>query len=150
MPSPRPSPFADDGARGDRRASSDPAVRTASQARRAVSRVLVGAGPVHATAEADAHLAATELVTNAIRHAGGVTGFETRIEECGGLLRIAVEDADPRHPRTDRAALHDFSTLGGRGWAIVRELAATCAVQTLPTGGKRITVTLPLTDRTAT
>ncbi|MFF4345307.1 ATP-binding protein [Kitasatospora sp. NPDC001540] len=130
----------------------DAPVATAAQARRFVQQLLHEAGPVTAAGEANALLAVSELVTNANRHAGGVTAFSARTETAhpadgrppGLRLRITVEDADSRLPHSPRRALLDPTRPGGRGWALVVMLATTCEISVLPGGGKRISVTLPL------
>lgn len=94
------------------------------------------------TARDNAHLAATELISNAIRHGGGVTAFHADLSPDSSRLCLRVEDADPRLPRTPDDV--DRFEPGGRGWAIVRRLADTCAVTLLPGAGKRITVTFAL------
>ena len=64
--------------------------------------LLAGAPAAHADAVDDAVLITTELVTNAIVHAG--TTFHVVVELQGRLLRIAVVDGCTRPPRrrTDR------------------------------------------------
>ncbi|MFJ9523621.1 ATP-binding protein [Kitasatospora sp. NPDC101801] len=90
---------------------------------------------------ADAHLAATELVANAHRHAGGLTGFRAHIDHRHRRLVVDVEDADDRHPVGGRLDQRDPETPGGRGWALVQILASTSAIEALPGGGKRIRTT---------
>ncbi|MGG2461221.1 ATP-binding protein [Streptomyces sp. RGM 3693] len=88
---------------------------------------------------ADALLITSELVTNALRHAGGVTGFAARIS--GGRLELTVEDASAVHPfvpSDDRDG-----RIGGYGWSLVRRLATSVAIT--PTAlGKGIHVALRL------
>ncbi|MFF0629096.1 ATP-binding protein [Streptomyces sp. NPDC004296] len=88
---------------------------------------------------ADALLITSELVTNALRHAGGVTGFTARIR--GDRLEVTVEDASPVHPFVppdDRNG-----RIGGYGWSLVRRLATSVAIT--PTAlGKGIHVALRL------
>ncbi|RAJ39966.1 anti-sigma regulatory factor (Ser/Thr protein kinase) [Kitasatospora sp. SolWspMP-SS2h] len=135
---------------------SAPMVRTAAHAREALSGLLRAAG-ASAEVEMQAHLVATELVTNANRHAGGITGFHARIEGAGaatrakpsgvgrpGRLRIEVEDADARVPHADEGALTDVERWGGRGWALVLKLCSSVDVVALPEGGKRISTTVDL------
>lgn len=132
---------------------------TPARARRFVRQLLRDAGPAAATdGEADALLAVSELVTNANLHGGGVTAFTARTEAAPPAtdrstvddrtprlrLRVVVEDADSRPPRSHPRALLDPARPGGRGWALVTRLAATCEVTVLPGGGKRISVTLAL------
>ncbi|GAA4877615.1 ATP-binding protein [Kitasatospora terrestris] len=126
----------------DQTAHPFPPVRTAAQARAAVAVALAGHPGACARLRGDARLAVTELVTNAIRHAGGVTGFAVRTSGGGRVLTIDVEDATDAHPRGDAANLQDPTRLGGRGWPLVLLLAASWEIHPLPGGGKRIRVTL--------
>ncbi|MFC8720415.1 ATP-binding protein [Kitasatospora sp. NPDC057198] len=117
-------------------------VRTAAEARAAVTEALAGHPAVGGRLLGDACLAVTELVTNAIRHAGGVTGFAARAGEGGRVLTIEVEDACDAHPRGDRANLEDPTRLGGRGWPLIQLVASDWEIHPLPGGGKRIRVVL--------
>ena len=68
-------------------------------------------------------LAASELVTNAVRHAGAVTGrLGATLALGGGWLRFEVADGDPALPDFGRGA--DVEAEGGRGLMIVGLLAA--------------------------
>ncbi|WP_328535362.1 ATP-binding protein [Streptomyces sp. NBC_00344] len=88
---------------------------------------------------ADALLVTSELVTNAFRHGGGLTGF---IAECGpDGLRLVVADASSDPPATTPRPAGQF--IGGYGWPLVCRLAKSVAVT--PTGtGKRVEAILPL------
>lgn len=119
-------------------------VESAAQARALVGRVLHGTVAAGTQVEADALLVTTELVVNAIRHAGGVTAFAAALDPGAAVLHVTVEDADPRHPRGAAADLDDATRIGGRGWPLVRLLATTVDVRALPGGGKRIHITLTL------
>ncbi|MFD9687199.1 ATP-binding protein [Kitasatospora sp. NPDC059146] len=90
---------------------------------------------------ADVKLAATELVVNAHRHAGGLTGFHARIDHERRRLVVDVEDADERHPTGEPLDQRAPEAPGGRGWALVQILAHTCRIEPLPNGGKRIRAT---------
>ncbi|MEV0846956.1 ATP-binding protein [Streptomyces sp. NPDC049954] len=92
-------------------------------------------------ARTDALLAVSELVTNAIRHGGGLTGFTARLTPDGLLLHI--EDADERPPVTRDPLAGPGIAVGGYGWPLVCRIAREVAVAPLPEGGKRITVLLP-------
>ncbi|MDX3853972.1 ATP-binding protein [Streptomyces sp. AK02-01A] len=82
----------------------------------------------------DVLLVVSELVTNAIRHADGVTAF--RISARTGAVEIMVRDASPRLPRHKE---HGADWLpGGYGWPLVRQLAEV-TVLPLESGGKVIT-----------
>lgn len=67
--------------------------------------------------EDDAILVLSELVTNAVLHAGGARRI--RVDCAGGRIRISVHDADPRPARM--AA--DVPAVGGRGLRIVARLS---------------------------
>ncbi|MEV7596012.1 ATP-binding protein [Kitasatospora sp. NPDC089797] len=90
---------------------------------------------------ADVELAATELVVNAHRHAGGLTGFHARIDHEHRRIVVEVEDADDRHPAGEPLDQRAPEEPGGRGWALVQILAHTCRIEPLPDGGKRISAT---------
>ncbi|MEV6261041.1 ATP-binding protein [Streptomyces sp. NPDC051784] len=118
----------------------------AADARDVVTRLLEeefcglgGEGPADVVV-ADALLVTSELVTNAVRHGGGLTGFEARITDDGLLLTVA--DASPRAPVTaerDPGAM----PIGGYGWMLVRRLAKHVTVRHLP-GGKHIVALVAL------
>lgn len=63
-------------------------------------------------------LAVSELVTNAIQHAGGVTGFGLRAGE--ETVTVHVADASPAPPRQRDTPPWEP---GGFGWPLVLELA---------------------------
>ncbi|MER7985195.1 ATP-binding protein [Streptomyces noursei] len=88
---------------------------------------------------ADALLITSELVTNALRHAGGVTGFTAHIS--GDRLEITVEDASPVRPFVPSDARD--GRIGGYGWSLVGRLA-TSVVITSTAFGKGIHVALCL------
>ncbi|WP_245194670.1 ATP-binding protein [Kitasatospora phosalacinea] len=127
---------------GTLRARAVGGVRTAAEARAVVAEVLGRHPEVGDRLLGDARLAVTELVTNAIRHAGGVTGFAARTSGGGRVLTIEVEDASDAHPLDDRTVLGDPARLGGRGWPLVQLVATGWEVRPLPGGGKRIRVVL--------
>ncbi|MFD5818571.1 ATP-binding protein [Streptomyces sp. NPDC127038] len=115
--------------------------------RQAVRRALAGrSGGLTRDAEdaaGDVLLVASELVTNAMLHGGGVTGFDvTRTERA---VRLSVSDRSDRLP----VAVDQFDEVGrmrvgGRGWMIVCTLASDVVVSRLRAGGKRITAEVPL------
>ncbi|MER6319642.1 ATP-binding protein [Streptomyces sp. NPDC001581] len=98
-----------------------------------------GSGPGDAVI-ADALLVTSELVTNAFRHGGGLTGFTAETD--GRTLTITVSDASSEAPCT--AADHGALSEGGFGWELVHLLARRVSVALLPGGGKTIEVTLAL------
>lgn len=79
----------------------------------------------------DAILLADELVTNAVRHAGGATALLV----CGtpSWLRVEVTDSSPVPPAlTEPRPGHDR----GRGLLLVERLSSAWGTQLLPPGGK--------------
>ncbi|MFI9150999.1 ATP-binding protein [Streptomyces sp. NPDC053367] len=74
-------------------------------------------------------LVVSELVTNAIRHAGGATGFELRTDR--GAVVVTVTDASPLPPRPRRTPACEP---GGFGWPLVLKLASKVDVRKGPEG----------------
>ncbi|MGW0363030.1 ATP-binding protein [Streptomyces sp. NPDC002990] len=110
------------------------------QARDAVAEFLARLRPFPSpTATQDAVLLASELVTNAIRHAGAVTLMKLRAD--GGSIQVIVQDPSPALPQERDP---DFTgRTGGFGWAMIQQIASTVAVQARPGQGKVIAATLP-------
>lgn len=90
---------------------------------------------------ADALLVTSELVTNAIRHGGGLTAFDLWITEDGLILNVG--DASPCLPVTTDLDKRRKDQIGGFGWPLVCRLARHVAVTALP-DGKQITVLIRL------
>ncbi|MEU5715329.1 ATP-binding protein [Streptomyces sp. NPDC020403] len=120
--------------------------RNAAAAREIVTRLLdaqfcglSGEGPADVVV-ADALLVTSELVTNAVKHGGGLTGFTAEIVD-GGLL-VTVDDASTRPPVTTE---HDpaVASVGGYGWLLVRRLTKRVSVTYVP-GGKSIVALIAL------
>ncbi|MGP4044646.1 ATP-binding protein [Streptomyces sp. 2A115] len=106
---------------------------------RDVTRGYLSAVAARVGAETDAVLlVVSELVTNAVRHAGGVTRFH--LAAGPGTVTVSVEDASSTTPQPRRT---DPLKPGGFGWHLVRELAADVQVSTWP-GGKTVSAVLPL------
>ncbi|MFE5627356.1 ATP-binding protein [Streptomyces virginiae] len=105
------------------------------QAREQARRVLADCG-APAVLVADVLTVVSELVANAIRHAGGVTGFD--IHRRAGLIVIEVSDRSLRlpHPRPQPA-----DGPGRFGWRLVKTLAPTVFIR-FRRGGKTITAAL--------
>jgi anti-sigma regulatory factor (Ser/Thr protein kinase) len=82
---------------------------------------------------ADAALVVSELVTNAVRHAG--TEMELTLELAEGTLTIRVRDHGPGMPRLIPPAERGF---GGQGLAIVARLAQAWGVVVEDGGGKAV------------
>lgn len=81
----------------------------------------------------DAVLLLSELVTNAVLHAGTTIDVAIRLD--GEVLRVEVGDGNPTLPR-----VRHFSMLSGtgRGLALVAGTATHWDVEPLPSGGKRV------------
>ncbi|MFF3977916.1 ATP-binding protein [Streptomyces sp. NPDC001828] len=84
-------------------------------------------------------LVVSELVTNALRHAGGATALRFAADR--SLLHISVWDSSPEPPRERTPDLRGYE--GGFGWVLVRRLARSVAVTPCAEGGKSICVALP-------
>ncbi|MFD3803106.1 ATP-binding protein [Streptomyces sp. NPDC058611] len=85
-------------------------------------------------------LLVSELVTNALRHAGAVTALHLRADR--HLIHVTVEDPSSAHPQ-DRSP--DLSgRTGGFGWPLVQRLAQSVTVVQPQFGpGKAIIAALP-------
>lgn len=86
----------------------------------------------------DALLVVSELVTNALLHAGAVTRFSARL--VGDELLLRVGDSSGDVPRTRASAP---GSPGGHGWKIVQRLCARVQVDREP-DGKTVTAVLAL------
>ncbi|MGA4950879.1 ATP-binding protein [Streptomyces lydicamycinicus] len=116
----------------------------AAEARNFVHDLLHKIGsPVDDLALVDALLVTTELVTNAQRHGGGLTGFTARVVE--GCLEVAVEDGSAHCPTagSPQTPGRDPGVTGGYGWPLIQRLARSVEITATVTG-KTIRVTLPL------
>ena len=109
--------------------------RSASLARRFVTGVLTDCG--RADAADVAALLVTELVTNAVLHAG--SDVEVSVDApAGDHIRVEVFDESPVAPSPRR---HSLTAATGRGLQLVAELARAWGVDPVP-DGKRIWFTL--------
>ncbi|MFD5142092.1 ATP-binding protein [Streptomyces sp. NPDC058401] len=113
-----------------------PGLRCAD-ARRAAREALAGLGLGQRVLD-DVLTVVAELVTNAIRHAGGVTGF--RIRSLPEAVAIEVSDASPLLPCSPGTPV---SVPGGFGWLLVNKLAHRTEIRS-GRDGKTITAYLPL------
>ncbi|MFK4065174.1 ATP-binding protein [Streptomyces sp. NPDC029674] len=106
-------------------------------------RAVLRQGHPHAAdmAVADAVLVTSELVTNALRHGGGLRGFHCRVRY--DHVEITVEDGSDAVPVV--RARTGLLVSGGHGWPTVCRLADDVTVTRLPGGGKRIVALVPLT-----
>ncbi|WP_129843404.1 ATP-binding protein [Streptomyces sp. RFCAC02] len=92
---------------------------------------------------ADILLVTSELVTNAIRHGGGVTGFSAAVS--GNDLLLSVSDDSDELPRTvTHSDAAGRPAVGGYGWPLINRLSSDVSVVPGAGGGKTIHVVVPL------
>jgi anti-sigma regulatory factor (Ser/Thr protein kinase) len=116
-----------------------PPPASAAAARERVRELLLLAGvDLDSITAADALLVTSELVTNAIRHGGGVVAFRAGVDD--GRLHLSVADADPRLPV---ARTGTVGRPGGYGWPLIQRLAERVDCTTRA-DGKTITTALLL------
>ncbi|HUR51285.1 MAG TPA: ATP-binding protein [Mycobacteriales bacterium] len=89
------------------------------EARQATRSVLQG-WQVPAQVVDDALLVVSELVTNAVRHAGESSTLELELDQDGSSLRVALADGSTESP-SPRPAPH--AAEGGRGMTIMAALS---------------------------
>lgn len=118
--------------------------RSASEARCLIEDLVRARFPAHRDAGpaaervADMLLVISELVTNAIRHGGGVAGLWAALDADG--LRLAVRDHSDALPFVTPRTPEDPVPVGGYGWPMIRRLASEVHVTPCPGGGKEIRV----------
>ncbi|MGW7102386.1 ATP-binding protein [Streptomyces sp. NPDC054838] len=83
-------------------------------------------------------LVVSELVTNALRHAGGTCTVDLTAHT--GSIEIAVHDASPHPPLLRTPDLNGGA--GGFGWPMINRLAHTTRITHRPTGGKTVSALL--------
>jgi anti-sigma regulatory factor (Ser/Thr protein kinase) len=113
-------------------------IHTPERAREVTRRFLSVVAPNGESGADAVVLVVSELVTNAVRHAGGVTGF--RLEVGMGTVTVAVQDASPAPPRP---LPMDAREPGGFGWHLVQELSTDVQVH-LHSTGKTVWAAVPL------
>lgn len=121
--------------------------RAAGEARRAACEALLSWGIAHL--QETAALLVSELVTNVVQHTRtGSSLMVLRLEATQAILRIQVEDGDPRLPQPRRPASLDESGFGlvvvealARRWGLRRTAAgkAVWAELDIRPGGQVIT-----------
>ncbi|MEV0846955.1 ATP-binding protein [Streptomyces sp. NPDC049954] len=127
------------------------ALRPAEARERVHDLLLPLTPPVDVLVLADAVLVASELVTNALRHGGGVTGF--RVALVDGMIEVTASDRSGQPPvrqdagdaqgAADRGDLAGGGGLpGGYGWPLVCRIAWTEVTRTAT--GKTIRAWIPL------
>lgn len=93
----------------------------------------------------DLILVVSELVTNAVRHGGGIAAFDVALTPEG--VRLNVRD----HSAAVPVSLHGHGVLprahqaNGYGWPLINRLSSEVDVQRRAAGGKTISVLVPLT-----
>ncbi|MFF8971670.1 ATP-binding protein [Streptomyces sp. NPDC014995] len=139
--------------RGDELARTGPAlvapVTTAASAR-AYTRAVVDAcwnAPARPAREEDVIdllLVVSEMVSNAIRHGGGLAGFDVTPVHDG--IRLAVHDHSDVVPSAayGSGALPAVHHGNGYGWPLIIKLAREITIARRPSGGKTISVFVPV------
>ncbi|MFE7766989.1 ATP-binding protein [Streptomyces sp. NPDC057438] len=126
------------------------AITTAAAARRRV-RALVAerwrspAGAASEEAVVDLLLVVSELVTNAIRHGGGLAAFDVHLTPVGVLLSVRDHSAAVPVDLHGHGALPRAHEGNGYGWPLINRLSRQVRVVHHAAGGKTITVLVPLT-----
>ncbi|MFD5556436.1 ATP-binding protein [Streptomyces sp. NPDC127068] len=115
---------------------------TAGEARRLVLALVGGPAVPDDPAVIDLLLVTSELVTNALTHGGGVTGFEATVVPDG--VRLTVCDRSEVVPAAhDRDGFPRPHLGGGYGWPLIVRLAREISVTRLPEGGKAVHALVP-------
>ncbi|MBT2418980.1 ATP-binding protein [Streptomyces sp. ISL-22] len=123
---------------------------TSAAAARSYVRAVVGdhwhapAGPAGERAVTDLLLVVSELVTNAIRHGGGLAGFEVDLLPEG--VRLSVHDYSDAVPSAayGSGALPDPHEGSGYGWPLIIRLSREIRIECRREGGKTVSVLVPL------
>ncbi|MEI7032275.1 ATP-binding protein [Streptomyces pratensis] len=111
----------------------------AADAREAVSSFVEQLHPAPAThVVQNLLLLVTELVTNAVRHAGAVTALRLTADRTD--VHVEVTDPSPVLPQDRAPDLTGRS--GGFGWPMVQRLSREVRVHEAPGGGKVILATV--------
>lgn len=133
------------------RAARPPVAITSAAAARRHVRAFVGerwrskTGPPTEEAMIDLILVVSELVTNAVRHGGGIAGFDVTLTAEG--VRLSVRDHSAALP----VGIHGPGVLprahegSGYGWPLINRLCSEVDVERRTAGGKTISVLVPLT-----
>ncbi|MEY9996811.1 anti-sigma regulatory factor (Ser/Thr protein kinase) [Streptomyces sp. V4I8] len=102
-------------------------------------------GPAGERAVMDLMLVVSEVVTNAIRHGGGLAGFEVDLLPKGVRLRVHdYSDAVPSAAYGPGTLPHTHEG-SGYGWPLIIRLSREIHIERRRTGGKTVTVLVPLT-----
>ena len=84
----------------------------------------------------DVLLLVTELVTNAVRHAGVGPEDSLQVEVWRWARRVRVQVADPGPGITQRTPLNSLSDAGGWGLVLVDRIAARWGAQSGPSNNR--------------
>jgi anti-sigma regulatory factor (Ser/Thr protein kinase) len=110
------------------------AVPHASREARDAARVVLEDWDVPVPLVDDALLVISELVTNAVRHAGTASTLELELGQTGERLRVALTDGSAAQPRARRAGT---AAEDGRGMTILAALSDRWGIEPHQ-GGKRV------------
>ncbi|MFH9723661.1 ATP-binding protein [Streptomyces sp. NPDC017254] len=120
--------------------ATDRSAGSVARARDSARRFLEGLVPAPAPEVADTViLVVSELVTNALRHGGGVCTLDLTARPDG--INVAAHDPSPQVPRMRTPDLNGGT--GGFGWPMVNRLAAATSVTRPASGGKTVSAFLP-------
>jgi anti-sigma regulatory factor (Ser/Thr protein kinase) len=124
-----------------------PGVTSAASARAHVLAVLEETPTLGPSEEAvtDLMLVTSELVSNAIRHGGGLVAFEATPTREG--VRLAVYDRSAEYPSAafgSGALPPGHGGVGGYGWPLIIRLARDVRIERCTGGGKIVSVLVPL------
>lgn len=156
VPAPGPAPDAAPqgilGVQGVWRFAAPAVDSSVPQARHAVRDLLLAQGmaaPGYDDLLQGLLLIASELVTNAVRHAALLSPqIVVEVVIGSGWVRLSVEDSHPYRPRALQNDEVDFSRTGGRGLLLVKTVATEAGgsydIDRTPGGGKVIWASLPL------
>ncbi|WP_051782651.1 MULTISPECIES: ATP-binding protein [unclassified Streptomyces] len=116
-----------------------PIAVSAAGARRRVGELLLRVGvSLDSVIAADALIVTTELITNAIRHGGGLTLFLPAVTD--DALHLSVGDTSPSAPFVRH---HSPGLPGGHGWPLIQRLSEHITITPRP-DGKTIEVVVRL------
>ncbi|WP_060907713.1 ATP-binding protein, partial [Streptomyces scabiei] len=126
------------------------AITTAAAARHYV-RAFVGergrspAGPPTEQSMIDLILVVSDLVTNAVRHGGGIAAFDVALTPEGVRLNVRAHSAAVPVDLHGHGASPRAHEGNGYGWPLINRLSREVRVVHHAAGGKTITVLVPLT-----